>query len=158
MGALALVALTGCGGHGRHSSAPTTTLLQTDEWKAPVVSGPPSSQNFCTVLVAMYSHQGEMTIAAPAVKKRILTDFISTVPEALANAPADIAAPARTYLTGLSGVLNAVVNAGLDYKKVPAGTFTPLLLDPKIKAAGTQVLDYSRTVCHYTIGGAPTRP
>jgi hypothetical protein len=152
------MALAGCGGHTRHSSAPTTTLLQSDNWKAPVVSGPPSSHNFCTVLVAMYSHQAEMTIAAPAVKKQILTDFTSTVPEALANAPADIAAPARTYLTGLSTVLDAVVRAGLDYKKVPAGTFTPLLLDPKIKAAGTQVLDYSRTVCHYTIGGAPTRP
>jgi hypothetical protein len=106
----------------------------------------------------MYSHQTELPVSSAPVKKQILTDFTATVPEALASAPPEIAGPAKTYLTSLSTVLNALVKAGLDYKKVPEGTLTPLLLDPDIKAAGTQVLDYSRTVCHYTIGGAPARP
>lgn len=157
-GLLTLLLLAGCGGGSRHASAPTTTLLETDVWTAPVVTGPPSSQSFCTVLVAMYSHQSSLPLAAPVVKEQILSDFTATVPEALASAPPDIAPAARTYLTTLTGVLNALVKGGLDYKKVPAGTLTPLLLDPNIKAAGTQVLDYSRSVCHYAIGGAPTQP
>ena len=155
---LALLLLAGCGGSHPHATAPTTTLLESDVWQPPAVTGPPSDQSFCTVLVAMYTHQSQLPVASPRVKKQILSDFASTVPEALSSAPPAIAPAAKTYLTSLASVLNALVAGGLDYKKVPAGTLTPLLLDPNIKAAGTQVLDYSRSVCHYTIGGAPTQP
>lgn len=150
--------LAGCGASRHHSSAPTTTLLQTDVWKAPSVTGPPSSGNFCKVLVAMYSHESQLPLATTAVKKEILSDFSATIPEALAAAPGDIAAPARTYLNSLGALLDALVKGDLDYKKVPAGTLTPLLLDPDVKSAGTQVLNYSRSVCHYPIGGGPTAP
>lgn len=123
-----------------------------------MVTGPPSSQNFCTVLVAMYSHQAELPLATIAVKKQVLSDFVATAPEALETAPPGIAGAARTYLDSLDALLRALVKADLDYQKVPAGTLSPLLLDPSIKAAGTQVLDYARTVCHYTIGGTPAQP
>lgn len=150
--------MSACGRPSHRQAAPTTTLIQTDSWKAPVVSGPPSSQNFCAVLVSMYSHQTQLPAATATVKKQILSDFVATVPEALASAPPDIEPSARTYLTSLASLLDALVKDGMDYKKVPPGTLTPLLLDPSIKAAGTQVLSYSRTVCHYTIGGTPTEP
>lgn len=156
--ALALILLSACGHPSHRQAAPTTTLLQNDTWKPPVVTGPPSARNFCSVLVAMYEHQTQLPVATTRVKEQILSDFVATVPEALASAPADIAAPARTYLTSLAHLLDALARNGLDYKKVPGGTLTPLLLDPSIKAAGNQVLSYSRTVCHYTIGAAPTGP
>lgn len=156
--AAGLTALAGCGGGSHHAATAATTLLATDDWKAPVVAGPPSDRSFCTVLVAMYAHQTQLPVATTAVKKQILSDFVATVPEALASAPPGIEASARTYLTHLAPLLDALVKGGLDYKKVPAGTLSPLLLDPSIKAAGNQVLSYSRTVCHYTIGGAPTQP
>ena len=154
-----MLALAGCAGAGtRHASAPTTTLLNTDEWRPPTVAGPPSSQSFCKVLVAMYAHEAQLPVATTRVKEETLSDFVASVPAALSTAPADIAPSARTYLTSLAGVLKALAAGGLDYKKVPAGTLTPLLLDPNIKAAGNKVLDYSRTVCHYTIGGPPAQP
>lgn len=156
--ALFLLLLAGCGGSRHHSSAPTTTLLQTDVWKVPAVAGPPSSANFCTVLVAMYSHESQLPLATPPVKKEILSDFSAAIPVALAAAPSNIAAPARTYLSSLGTLLDALVKGDLDYKKVPAATLTPLLLDPNIKAAGTEVLNYSRSVCHYPIGGGPAQP
>ncbi|HET6875795.1 MAG TPA: hypothetical protein VFH70_13495 [Acidimicrobiales bacterium] len=156
--AVGIAVLAGCGRPSHHQAAPTTTLIHTDSWTPPPVTGPPSSHNFCTVLVAMYAHQTQLPVATMAVKKQILSDFAATVPEALATAPPDIEPSARTYLTSLASLLRALVKYGFDYKKVPAGSLTPLLLDPSVKAAGTQVLSYSRTVCHYTIGGAPTGP
>ncbi|HET9731796.1 MAG TPA: hypothetical protein VFP54_03890 [Acidimicrobiales bacterium] len=157
-GAVFVAALAGCGGPHRHSAASTTTLLHADRWTAPVVTGPPSAAGFCTVLVAMFSHQSELPVATTPVKKRILADFVATVPEALRNAPPDIAPAARIYLDRLAAVLTALSAANFDYGKVPAGTLAPLLLDPEVKAAGNRVLAYSSTVCHYTIGAAPTQP
>lgn len=106
----------------------------------------------------MYSHQAQLPAATQAVKEQILGDFVATVPEALAFAPPGIEPAARTYLTSLAALLSALRADGLEYAKVPAGTLTPFLLDPGIKAAGNQVLAYSTTVCHYTIGGAPAQP
>lgn len=150
--------VAGCGNSHRRSSAQpsttVTTLLQADTWSAPQVSGPPSAASFCTVLTAMYRHEAELPLAAQKVKEQIVRDYVNTVPEALAAAPADIEAAARTYLTSVATILSSLAAAGLDYRKVKPGTLTPLLLDPQIKAAGNQVLAYSQTQCHYAIGGA----
>jgi hypothetical protein len=151
---LALIA--GCGGPSHAARGPTTTLLARDDWTAPSVTGPPSAANFCTVLTAMYRHESELPVAPQKIKELIVGDFVATVPEALAAAPPSIAPAARTYLTDLAAVLSALDQVGLDYRRIPAGTLTPLLLDPSVKAAANQVLAYSQTVCHYTIGGAPT--
>lgn len=86
------------------------------------------------------------------MKEQILRDYEATVPEALAVAPADIEPAARTYMTAVGRILGALAAAGLVYKKTRPGTLTPLLLDPQIKAAGNQVLDYARSQCHYVIG------
>lgn len=158
MAVLGLLLLAGCGSPVRHTSAPTTTLIQSDHWTAPALTGGPSAAAFCRVLTAMYRHEARMPLATTRVKEKMVEDFVHTVPEAVAAAPASIAPAAEKYLTSLASVLNSLVEAGLDYKKVPAGTLTPLLLDPSIKAAGNQVLSYSTAVCHYTIGGAPTQP
>lgn len=149
--------LSGCGTAHRHSSArppvTATTLVQVDTWTAPTVSGPPSPASFCAVLTAMYRHEAQIPLATQSVKEQILRDYVRTVPEALAAAPADIAPAARTYLNSVAQILSALAAAGLDYKKIKPGTLTPLLLDPQIKAAGNQVLAYSQSQCHYTIGG-----
>lgn len=155
--AVSVVAMAGCGGPHRRSDAAaktTTTLLGTDHWSPPAVSGAPSATKFCTVLEAMYRHEAEIPVATTAVKEQILRDYVATVPEAIAAAPADIAGAAKTYLTSVATILSAVASAGLDYNKIKRGTLTPLLLDPQIKTAGDQVLSYSQTQCHYTIGGA----
>jgi hypothetical protein len=151
-----LAVLSGCGGAGHARGGPATTLLARDDWTAPSVTGPPSAANFCTVLTAMYRHESELPIATQKIKEQIVRDFVATVPEALAAAPAPIAPAAHTYLVSLAAVLRALDQAGLDYRRIPAGTLTPLLLDPNVKTAGNQVLAYSQTVCHYTIGGSPT--
>jgi hypothetical protein len=152
----AAAVLTGCGGSAHQASGPTTTLLQRDDWTAPIVRGPASDANFCTVIIAMYQHQAQLPSAPVRIKEQILGDFVSTVPEALAAAPPAIAAAAHTYLTDLAALLAALARNGLDYKTIPAGTLAPLVLDPNVKAAASQVLAYSQTVCHYSIGGAPS--
>ena len=116
------------------------------------MTGQPSEASFCTVLTAMYRHEAQVPLATTAVKEQILRDYVDTVPMAVAVAPADIAPAARTYLTSVDHILSALAAAGLDYKKIKPGTLTPLLLDPRIKAAGNQVLAYSQSQCHYTIG------
>ncbi len=158
LAATATLLLTACGSSphradGRPSTT-VTTLLQSDTWVAPQVSGPPSTANFCALLTAMYRHEAQLPLATARVKEQILQDYVHTVPEALAAAPPDIAPAARTYLTSVASILSSLASAGLDYKKIKAGSLTPLLLDPQIKAAGNQVLAYSQTKCHFAIGGA----
>lgn len=156
MAAGSAVLLAGCGDSHRsaHPAPTSSTLLQVDHWTPPQVSGPPSPAGFCTVLTAMYRHEADLPRAAPAIGTQILRDYVSTVPAALAAAPADIAPAARTYLSSVASILTSLADAGLDYKKVKQGSLTPLLLDPQIKAAGNQVLAYSQNQCHYAIGGA----
>lgn len=152
---LLVVLATSCSGSVHHASAPTTTLVRVDHWQPPVATGPPSAEAFCSVLTSMYRHETELPVATEEVKAEILNDFAATVPTALAVAPPDIAAAARLYLTTLSPVLTALAQAGLDYKKLPAGTLTPLLLDKNVQTAARAVLAYSQTQCHYSIGGIP---
>ncbi len=116
------------------------------------MTGQPSNASFCAVLTAMYRHEAELPAATTDVKKQILGDYVRTVPLALAAAPSDIAPAARTYLTSVAHILAALAAAGLDYRRIKPGTLTPLLLDPRIKAAGNQVLAYSQSQCHYSIG------
>lgn len=146
--------LSGCSTSHHSTSTPTTTLIQVDHWSPPAVSGPPSQTAFCSVLTAMYHHETELPVATQAVKVQIVKDFTATVPAAIAVAPADIAGAARLYLTTLDSVLTVLAQNGLDYKKVPPGTLTPLLLDTKVQSAARAVLAYSQTRCHYSIGGA----
>jgi hypothetical protein len=160
--ALAIIFLAGCSG-GSHPiskrpahtpSVTPSTLLGSDVWTLPAVPGPPSTANFCTLLTAVYRHEGLIPEAEPAVKVQIVDDYVSAVPEMIAEAPPSIAADANTYLTQTGKALGALAAAGLDYKKVPPGTFTALLLDPTVKSAGDAVLAFSQQQCHYTIGGA----
>lgn len=158
LAALAIaVVVAGCGSHpaGRRASTPTTTLIAEDTWHLPPVSGPPSQQGFCTLLVAAYTHVGKLPEAANLhVREQMVGDFVGSAPAIIASAPPPIASQAKVYLTAVSQILQAFEHAGLDSSKLPKGELAPLLLDPRIKAAGNQVLDYSETECHYTIGGA----
>ena len=149
----AVMALTACSSGHRAATTSTTTLLQTDSWTAPVVSGPPSSASFCTVLTAMYRHEAQLPEASTKTKEQIVRDFLASVPTAIAQAPAPIAAPARTYLDAVAQILQSLLQAGLNYHNVQAGSLAGVLLDPSIKTAGNQVLDYSQNQCHYSIGG-----
>lgn len=151
-----MLVASACGSAHRQASAhpatTTTTLMQVDSWSAPEPSGPPSPGAFCSVLTAMYRHEADLPLATRNVKEQILRDYVRTVPVALAVAPPDIAPAARIYLTSVSRILTTLATVGLDYKKIKPGTLTALLLDPQIKAAGNQVLAYSQSQCHYTIG------
>jgi hypothetical protein len=100
----------------------------------------------------LYRHEAKLPQAADrAVKEQFLRDYAAAVPEVEAEAPPAVAGAARTYLGAVARILSAMAAAGLDYRKVPAGTLAPLLLDPSVKAAGNQVLAYSETTCHYDI-------
>jgi hypothetical protein len=128
-------------------------LLQSDTWVAPHVSGPPSPGNFCTFLVAIYEHEAQLPLAATTkVKEEIVEDYVDTVPKALAEAPADIAGPAQTYLRSVAELLTYLVQAGFNPQKVRGSDLAAILLDPSVKSAGNQVLAYSSEYCHYDIG------
>ncbi|HLI54193.1 MAG TPA: hypothetical protein VKU88_07705 [Acidimicrobiales bacterium] len=116
------------------------------------MAGPPGPATFCTLLTALYRHEAQLPEAADkAVKERFLRDYAAAAPRVEAEAPPALAAAAHTYLGAVARILSAMAAAGLDYRKVPAGTLAPLLFDPSVKAAGNQVLAYSETTCHYDI-------
>jgi hypothetical protein len=154
-GVATIVGLAGCGaGHAAKAAGPTTTLITTDSWVPPAVSGPPSTAGFCTLLVATYRHVGELPQAANLkVRQQIVADYITTAPKVIAAAPPLIAPAAQLYLSGVSRILADLNQVGLDSNKLPAGQLGPLLLDPKIKDAGNRVITFSLANCHYTIGG-----
>lgn len=127
-------------------------LLRSDDWSLPAAVGPPGPATFCLLLTALYRHEAKLPEAADkAVKEQFLHDYVAAVPRVEAEAPPALAAAARTYLGAVARILSAMAAAGLDYRKVPAGTLAPVLLDPSVKAAGNQVLAYSETTCHYDI-------
>lgn len=116
------------------------------------MTGPPSAANFCSLLTAVYEHEAELPRAASAkVKAQIIGDYVSTVPRIVAQAPPEIAPAARTYLEGIASILHDLGGAGFDYRKLPAGTLGQFLLDPKLKAAGNQVIAYSQNTCHFDL-------
>lgn len=119
----------------------------------PAVSGPPSTSNFCTLLVATYTHEARLPFARDQkVREEIVADYVKAEPHVAAAAPPEIAPAARTYLGAVARILADLGRAGLDAKKVPHGELGPLLLDPQVKAAGDQVLAFSQSYCHYVIG------
>lgn len=153
--AVAIAPLSACGGHASpRSTGPTTTLLTADTWALPAVSGPPSGAKFCTLLVATYRHLGQLPQAANnKVRQAIVGDYTTAAPTVIAAAPPPIAGAARTYLTTIVEILADLNRVGLNAKKLPQGQLGPLLLDPKVKAASTEIFDFSQKHCHYTIGG-----
>jgi hypothetical protein len=120
---------------------------------APAVEGPPSTSNFCSVLVAMYEHEAQIPYAADnKVKAQIVEDYITTVPKALAEAPRSISASAQLYLHTVGQILTQLEQADLNPTKVRGGDIAADLLNPAVKSAGNQVLAYSAEYCHYDIG------
>jgi hypothetical protein len=149
------ITLTACGGHAAaRSTGPTTTLITADNWTLPATTGPPSTANFCTLLVATYSHEGQLPQAANnKVRQSIVADYVTAAPGVIAAAPPSIAPAAKLYLHTVAQILADLNRVGLNAQKLPKGQLGPLLLDPKIKAAGTSVVNFSQRYCHYTIGG-----
>jgi hypothetical protein len=147
--------LAACGGHvSPRSTGPTTTLITTDNWTLPATAGPPSTTNFCSLLVATYSHEGQLPHAATnQVRQSIVGDYVTAAPRVIAAAPPQIASAAGIYLGSVAQILADLDRVGLNAQKLPKGQLGPLLLDPKIKAAGTAVVNFSQRYCHYTIGG-----
>jgi hypothetical protein len=142
-----------CASSGAHHASGTSgQLIRTDNWSPPALAGAPSAATFCALVTAVYEHEAELPRAATTkVKEQIVGDYISAVPQMVAAAPPDIAPAARTYFEGIARILRDLTRAGLDYRKLPAGTLGPLLLDPAMKAAGNQVIAYSQTTCHYNL-------
>ena len=158
IGALTLAAVaatTGCSSHAK-SSAPTTstTLITADAWSPPAVSGPPSTGTFCTLLVAAYKHIGTLPLAANLkVKQDIVRDYVGFEPRVVAQAPPSIKADANVYLGAVASTLAALNQVGLDASKLKPGQIGVDLLSPQVEAASTVVLSFSRSSCHYAIGG-----
>ena len=151
--------VTGCSsGNRRAAAAPTTTLprdaVTVDRWTPPALSGGPSTGNFCAGLTAIYGHMASLPHAASRpVGKAIISDYISYVPTLVAQAPPAIHTDASAYLGAVSVFLTDLVRADLDEAKLPAGALSGLAT-PGMKAATAAFLGYSKTNCHYDIGGS----
>lgn len=147
-----LAASCSAGGHPR-STGPTTTLLTADRWSPPALTGGPSTQNFCAVVVAVYMHMAQLPFAATTkVKEQILGDYVSTAPTMVAAAPPPVAADAKVYIPGVAVILGDLRDAGLNGKKITDPRVADLLLDPRVKAAGRNVISFVQDNCHYSIG------
>lgn len=146
-----------CGGsHHAPKTSPNTqvTAVRADDWHPPVVSGPPSTANFCTLLVAQYTHIKTNVLAVNLrVRQQIVHDYITFTPNVIAAAPPDIAPAATVYLQAIARVLGDLNAVGLNAAKAPPGQVGAVLTDPQIQAAGAQVLGYSQQYCHYDISG-----
>lgn len=148
------VSVAACGG-GAHprSSGPTTTLLTVDRWTPPDLTGGPSTQNFCTAVVAVYRHMADSSFAATnKVRGQILGDYVAEAPAMVGAAPAPVAADARLYITSVAVILADLQKAGLNGKRITDPRLAQLLLDPQVKAAGNNVITFVQDNCHYTIG------
>lgn len=129
--------------------------MHADNWHPPTVSGPPSTANFCTLLVATYQHIKTNTIATTlAVRRQIIGDYIDFTPKVIAEAPPSIAPAASTYLQGITSVLRDLNQARLNTAKAPQAQIGAVLTDPQVQAASIQVLAFSNQNCHYDITGA----
>ena len=118
-----------------------------------MLTGGPSTQNFCTAVVAVYRHMTQLPFASTAkVKEQILGDYVSETPAMVAAAPPAVAADARLYLTAVAVILDDLQKAGLNGKKITDPRLADLLLDPKVKASGRNVIAFVQDNCHYTIG------
>ena len=148
-----IVVSSGCsGGHRPKSVGPPP--ITADTWKPPAVTGGASSQNFCSLLVATYEHEAQIPMAANnKVKEEMLQDYVSTVPAIVSDAPPAISHAAGVYLPSVAKLLSDLIRVGLDSQKLKGGNLASLLLDPRIKSAGNQVLAYSQSQCHYNISG-----
>lgn len=146
--------LSGCGSHHTpKASAPTTTLVKVDTWTAPVVSGPASPANYCALVVSLYKHEQDLEVAAGTkLKEQIVTDYVKTVPKIVTESPPAIASAAKLYFDSTATILGQLVQNHLNAQK-NKGSGLALLLDPAVKTAGNQVIAYTGTNCHYTIGG-----
>jgi len=156
MAAVALLAssLTGCASHHAASTGPTTTLVTADQWAPPVMSGPPTTGEFCTGLVAVYQHLGNIA-AAPRlqVRQQIIGDYVNFAPALIASAPPSIAAAAKLYIGSIAIALRDLDAVDLNAQKLRTGQVLGLLLNPTVRSAGNAVLAFSSQYCHYDIGG-----
>lgn len=143
-----------CGGSQRQrATAPTTTLVTVDRWTPPVVAGGASTANFCAAVVATYKHMAQLPFAAnDKVRKEFIADYLSEAPVMIAAAPAQIAPDAKLYIDSVSQILGDLQRAGLNGKKISDPQLAQLLLDPKVKAAGSNVIGFVQANCHYSIG------
>lgn len=148
-----IVTTSGCSNnHASKRSGPS--LITADNWTAPVVTGGASPQNFCTLLVAMYEHEAQIPLAANnKIKEQMLQDYVNTTPRTVSEAPPTVARAAGIYLPSVAKLLADLIRVGLDSQKLRGGNLASLLLDPRIKSAGNEVLAYSRSQCHYNISG-----
>jgi hypothetical protein len=157
----ALIALAACSSpHHRASlgaavpATTTTTLVTTDTWVAPIVVGPPSAHNFCTLLIAAYQHVGTLASARDLkVRQEIVADFVSITPRIIAEAPATIAPSATTYFQTVGGVLSTLNAHGLNVANLKPGQSNSGLLSAKMQSATEALNTYTAQSCHYTIGG-----
>lgn len=153
-----LSSLTGCDGGGRGPGAqhvrsgPTTTLIESDTWTLPVITGGPSDANFCTLLVSLYQHMAKLPYAANLhVRELFVTDYVNASPTVEAAAPPALAAAAKEYLGTVAATLAALGKVGLNNHKLGPGSLGPGLLDPQFAAASQQILAFSQQTCHYSI-------
>ncbi|HVA74142.1 MAG TPA: hypothetical protein VNF71_06220 [Acidimicrobiales bacterium] len=124
-----------------------------DRWTPPVLTGGPSTENFCTAVVATYKHMAQLSFAAnDKVRKQFLGDYVAEAPTMIASAPPEIAPDAKLYIESVAEILADLQRAGLNGKKISDPQLAQLLLDPKVKAAGSNVIGFVQTNCHYSIG------
>lgn len=158
-GLAAAVLLVACSsGHGR--STPATTLppgtITVDRWNPPVLTGGPTTANFCAALTAIYQHTADLShVVSKKVSTDILSDYIRYAPTLIAQSPEPVHDSTAVYIGAVAAYLQKLVTAGLDLSRLPPGALGALGTSP-VKAAYSSLSGYSQTECHYTIGGTST--
>jgi hypothetical protein len=148
--------VTGCGRHAPVKAiGPTpTTAVAADTWSPPGVGPTPGTANFCALLSAVYTHEATLSdVPNPHVREDIVADYIRLVPRMISVAPPAIASAAGLYFKTIAAVLTSMENVALNASKLSRAQLASLLLDPRVKAAGDNVMTFSEHYCHYTIGG-----
>ncbi len=160
MAAGAALALGACSSGHRDAQTAQVTLppgtVTVDRWTPPVLSGPPSTANFCAALTAIYQHTAELPhVLSKKVSEDILSDYVSYAPTVIAESPSVVHSSAAVYMGAVSNYLRQLVRADLDLGRLPPGSLQGLSA-PSVQTAYSSLFGYSQMECHYTIGGRST--
>ena len=156
LGVAALMLLSSCGSPPKVGTAGLKSVKPSG-WALPPVAGGPSVANFCTSLRAEMAHlvtfkgteesKGNRSYAF----KQDVVDFNAAVPQVVAEAPADIAQLAGTYLHQLGEVFAVVATSKPGEK--PSAKYIPpdVSKHPLSQQQINDLEGYVETNCHFQL-------
>lgn len=144
-----------CGAGGTKADQAPLRGIKATGWSPPALAGGPSVANLCIDLKAEIGHlaqfqQAAATKAIPYQAKQAVVDFQDAVPKVVAEAPADIAAIAKAYLTQI-GQLLAVVATSKNSSKSPKDLPSDVTAHPLTNKQIEGFSGYVSTNCHFEL-------